>query len=119
MNSPVRGSLMGRVTTTPGLVKKSLTPAGTVLPPPGLGLGAWVVLTLRCGCARWIELFGAGLAAVAVNRVALIWKLARMGFLTVRPETYLSPGGRLDPVRFAQGQSKRLFLPRDVRATRP
>lgn len=40
------------------------------------GQGAWVVLTGRCGCARWVQLLGAGLAAVAVKAVALIWELA-------------------------------------------
>ena len=44
----------------------------------GAGQGAWVVLTGRCGCLRWVELLGAGLA------VALIWELARMYFLTIR-----------------------------------
>ena len=44
----------------------------------GAGQGAWVVKTGRCGCPRWVELLGAGLA------VALIWKLALMYFLTVR-----------------------------------
>ena len=37
-----------------------------------------------CGCLRWVQLLGAGLAAVAVNSVALIWKLARMDILTRR-----------------------------------
>ena len=59
----------------------------------GAGLGAWVVLAGRCGWPRWVELRfcsrilkffvelrGAGLAAVAVNAVALIWELARMDF---------------------------------------
>ena len=50
----------------------------------GSGQGAWVVLTGRCGCPRWVEQLGAGLAVVAVNRVALIWKLARMDLLTIR-----------------------------------
>ncbi len=44
----------------------------------GAGQGAWVVLTGRCGCPRWVELLGAGLA------VTLIWKLAQMDFLTIR-----------------------------------
>ena len=52
--------------------------------------GAWVVLTLRRGCLRWVELLGAGLAAVAVNAVALICKLVRTGFLTVRDPLWLS-----------------------------
>ena len=38
--------------------------------------GVWVVLTGRWGCLRGVELLGAGLAAVAVNAVALIWELA-------------------------------------------
>jgi len=51
----------------------------------------------RCGCLLGFELgfcwcklqllvepVGAGLAAVAVNAVVLIWKLARMDFLTTR-----------------------------------
>ena len=49
--------------------------------------GAWIVLTGRCGCPRWFELLGAGLAAVAVNAVALICKLVRTGFLTIRDAT--------------------------------
>ena len=61
------------------MVKKSQTPAhGICLVCHGLRQGAWVVLTGRCGCARWVELRGAGLA------VALIWELARMYFLTIR-----------------------------------
>ena len=43
----------------------------------GAGQSAWVVLIGRCGCTRWVELLGAGLA------VALIWKLAQMDFLTI------------------------------------
>ena len=39
--------------------------------------GAWVVLTMHCGCLRGVELLGAGLAA-------LIWILVRIDFLTVR-----------------------------------
>ena len=42
------------------------------------GQGAWLVLTGRCGCARWVQRLGAGLAAVAFIR-----KLARTGFLTI------------------------------------
>ena len=42
------------------------------------GQGAWVVKTGRCGCARWVELLGAGLAAVVVNAVVLIWELVRI-----------------------------------------
>ena len=45
-----------------------------------LGQGAWVVCTGRCGFLRWAELLGAGLAAVAVDAVALIRELARAGF---------------------------------------
>ena len=37
---------------------------------------------------RWVERLGAGLAAVAVNAVVLIWELARMDFLTVRGLVY-------------------------------
>ena len=36
------------------------------------------------GCLRWVQLLGAGLAAVAVNAVALIRELAQMDFLTIR-----------------------------------
>ena len=50
----------------------------------GVGQGAWVVKTGRCGCLRWVERLVAGVAAVAVNAVALIWELARTGFLTLR-----------------------------------
>ena len=39
-----------------------------------LGQGAWLVITMRCGCPRWVQLLGAGLAAVAVNAVALLWE---------------------------------------------
>ena len=46
--------------------------------------GVWVVLTMHCGCLRGVELLGAGLAAVAVNAVALIRELAQMDFLTIR-----------------------------------
>ena len=35
---------------------------------------------------RWVERLGAGLAAVAVNAVVLIWKFARMNILTLRDE---------------------------------
>ncbi len=59
------------------MVKKSQTPAGTVRAPWGCGQGAWVVLTLRCGCARWVQLLGAG----------LIWKFAWIDFLTIRVES--------------------------------
>ena len=48
--------------------------------------GAWVVLTMHCGCLRGVERLGAGLAAVAVNAVVLIWKFARMNILTLRDE---------------------------------
>ena len=41
-----------------------------------------------CGCPRWAEQLGEGLAAVAVNRVVLIWELARTDFLTIRATTY-------------------------------
>ena len=66
------------------MVKKSQTPAGTVPAPWSLGQGAWVVLTLRCGCPRWVQLLGAGLAVVAVDTEALIWELVWMDFLTLR-----------------------------------
>ena len=47
------------------------------------------MFTMRYGCLRWVQLLGAGLAAVAVNAVALIWELAQMGFLTIRyPVTF-------------------------------
>ena len=36
-------------------VKKSGTPAGTVLAAPGLGQGTWIVQTGRCGGPRWVE----------------------------------------------------------------
>ena len=42
------------------------------------------MLTGRCGCLRGVELLGAGLAAVAVNRVVLTWEFARMDILTIR-----------------------------------
>ena len=42
------------------------------------------MFSMRYGCLRWFEQLGAGLAAVTVNRAVLIWKLARMGFLTRR-----------------------------------
>ena len=45
-----------------------------------------------CGCLRWVELLGAGLAAVAVNAVALLWKLAQMDFLTIRVEMPIHHG---------------------------
>jgi len=45
---------------------------------------AWVVLAMCCGCPRWFELLGAGLAAVAVDAVALIRELARMDILTTK-----------------------------------
>ena len=67
------------------------------------GQGAWVVWAGRCGGLRWVERwfygfklrvlverFGAGLAAVAVKRVALFWKLARMDFLTIRRTSFLT-----------------------------
>jgi hypothetical protein len=41
--------------------------------------GRVLMFTMRCGWMRWVERLGAGLAAVA-----LIWKRARMYFLTVR-----------------------------------
>ena len=37
-----------------------------------LGQGVWVVITMHCGCLRWFEQLGAGLAAVTVNRAVLI-----------------------------------------------
>ena len=59
--------------------------------------GAWIVLAGRCGCLhrveRWfygsklrvlVEQLGFWLAAAAVYAVVLIWKLARMNFLTIR-----------------------------------
>ena len=49
----------------------------------GQGHGAWVVLTGRCGCLRGVQLLGVGLAAVAVNAVALLSELARIDFLTI------------------------------------
>ena len=55
------------------------------------------MFTGRCDCLRWVEprfccrtlkffveLRGAGLAVVTVNRVALIWKLVWIDFLTIR-----------------------------------
>ena len=42
------------------------------------------MFTMRYGCLRWFEQLGAGLAAVAVNSVVLIWELARMDILTTR-----------------------------------
>ena len=62
----------------------------------GAGQGAWVVLTGGCGCPRWVEWLGAGLAAVAVNRVVLIWKLVRTNIFDhtgSRPvaEVYIAP----------------------------
>ena len=39
-----------------------------------LGQGVWVVITMHCGCLRWFEWLGVGLAAVAVNAVALLWE---------------------------------------------
>ena len=36
-----------------------------------------LMFTMRCGCPHWVQLLGAGLAVVAVDAVALIWKLAR------------------------------------------
>ena len=37
------------------MVKKSQTPAnGLCIACHGLGYGAWVVLTGRCGCPRWV-----------------------------------------------------------------
>ena len=59
-------------------------PAGTVPRHHGLGQGAWLVLTGRCGCPRWVQLLGAGLAVVAVDTEALIWELVWMDFLTLR-----------------------------------
>ena len=41
--------------------------------------------TLRLPALGWW--LGAGLVAVAVNAVALIWKLARTGFLTLRVQS--------------------------------
>jgi len=37
------------------MVKKSETPAATVLAAPGLGQGTWIVQTGRCGRPRWVE----------------------------------------------------------------
>ena len=48
------------------------------------GQGAWLVYAGRCGCPRWVQLLGAGLAVVAVDAVALIWELVWMDFLTLR-----------------------------------
>ena len=66
------------------LLKKSQAPAATVRAPPGSGQGAWLVYAGRCGCARWVQLLGAGLAVVAVDAVALIWKLVWIDILTIR-----------------------------------
>ena len=71
------------------MVKKSETPGGTVPRHLSLGQGAWVVLTGRCGCLRWVERLGAGLAAVTVNRAVLIWKLTQVDFLTIRAHSLL------------------------------
>lgn len=46
--------------------------------------GAWVVWTVGWGCLRWVERLGAGLAAVTVCAVALIWKLVWNDILTIR-----------------------------------
>ena len=43
-------------------VKKSQTSAATVRAPWGSGQGAWVVLTVRRCCPRWVERLGAGLS---------------------------------------------------------
>ena len=40
--------------------------------------------SISSGCLRWVERLGSWLAAVAVNRAVLIWKLARMDILTRR-----------------------------------
>ena len=64
-------------------VKKSQTSAATVRAPWGSGQGAWVVLTVRRCCPRWVERLGAVLAVVAVDTEALIWELAQMNFLTI------------------------------------
>ena len=56
---------------------------GAVLVAGRAEQGVWVVLTMHCGCLRGVELLGAGLAAVAVNSVALIWELVWMDFLTI------------------------------------
>ena len=52
----------------------------------GIGQGAWVVFTFRCCCLSLVELLGAGLAAAAVKRVVLIWKLVQIDFLTIRDQ---------------------------------
>ena len=41
------------------------------------------MFTMRYGCLRWFEQLGAGLAAVTVKPVALIWELSQMNILTV------------------------------------
>ncbi len=58
----------------PRVVKKSKTacPCGVLDEPVTAYAEALIVLTGRCGCLRWFELLGAGLAAVAVNAVVLI-----------------------------------------------
>ena len=66
------------------MVKKSETPAGTVLAPPRSGAGRLgrvdrVLRLPTLGRAAW-----RGLAAVAVKAVVLIWKLAQMNILTIR-----------------------------------
>jgi len=51
--------------------------------------GALMMMAGRCGCPCWVEQLGAGLAAAAVNAVALIWKFAWIDFLTIRVEQAL------------------------------
>ena len=36
------------------------------------------MLTMRCGCLRWVERFGARLAAVSVKTLVFFWKLAQI-----------------------------------------
>ena len=49
----------------------------------------------RCGCPRRVGLLVAGLAAVPVNRVVLIWELARTDFLTIRGRFSVAKDGQL------------------------
>ena len=60
---------------------------------------------MRCGCARWVQLLGAGLAAVAVNAVALIRELAWMDFLTLRSLLWVVTGRRLSLTACRSGRS--------------
>ena len=64
-----------------------------------------IVLTLRCGCPSWVQLLGAGLAAVAVNAVALIRELAWMDFLTLRSLLWVVTGRRLSLTACRSGRS--------------